>query len=119
MADGSGLSRYNYIAPEHLVRLLRGMYRRKEFPLFYECLPIAGVDGTLRSRLKGTRAENNVRAKTGSIANVRTLSGYIRTADGEMLAYSMQANNFTVASRLVEYDQDLALEILANYSRRK
>jgi serine-type D-Ala-D-Ala carboxypeptidase/endopeptidase (penicillin-binding protein 4) len=119
MADGSGLSRNNYIAPEQMVRLLRGISRRKEFPVFLECLPLAGVDGTLRSRFKGTRAENNVRAKTGSIANVRTLSGFVRTADGEMLVFSMQANHFTVASRLAEYDQDLALEILANFTRSK
>lgn len=119
MADGSGLSRNNYVAPEQLVRLLRGVSRRKEFPVLLDCLPLGGVDGTLRSRFRGTRAENNVRAKTGSIANVRSLSGYVRTADGEMLVFSMLANHFTVASRLAEYDQDLALEILANFTRRK
>ena len=115
--DGSGLSRYNYVSPDALVRLLRVMARRPEFDVFYEALPIAGVDGTLRSRMRGTRAEDNARAKTGSIANSRALSGYVTTLEGEMLIFSMIANNFDVSSRAAEYLQDLAIERLANFSR--
>jgi D-alanyl-D-alanine carboxypeptidase/D-alanyl-D-alanine-endopeptidase (penicillin-binding protein 4) len=119
MADGSGLSRYDYVTPELLVRIIRGMYRRKEFQTFYDALPIAGADGTIRSRMQGTKAQNNVHAKTGSIANVRSLTGYVKTADGEMLGFSILANNFNVSSRQVEYDQDLVLEMLANFSRKR
>jgi D-alanyl-D-alanine carboxypeptidase/D-alanyl-D-alanine-endopeptidase (penicillin-binding protein 4) len=115
--DGSGLSRYNYVSPDALVRLLRVMARRPEFDVFYESLPIAGVDGTLRRRMRGTRAEGNARAKTGSISNSRALSGYVTTLDGEMLIFSMIANNFDVSSRAAEYLQDLAIERLANFSR--
>jgi D-alanyl-D-alanine carboxypeptidase/D-alanyl-D-alanine-endopeptidase (penicillin-binding protein 4) len=68
--------------------------------------------------MKGTRAENNAHAKTGSIAYVRSLSGYVRTADGEMLAFSMIANNFLVPSRAAEYVQDAAVERLASFTRK-
>lgn len=116
--DGSGLSRYNYLSPETIIRLLRVMARRPEFEVFYDALPIAGVDGTLRSRMRGSRAEGNARAKTGYIANSRALSGYVTTLDGEMLAFSMIANNFDESVDAAEYLQDLAVERLANFSRR-
>lgn len=117
-ADGSGLSRLNLVSADLIVRILRYMYRSRHFDAFFEALPVAGADGTIASRMKGTRAEKNVRAKTGTIANVRALSGYVRTADGEMLAFSMLANNFLVSTRAAEYVQDLALERLANFTRR-
>ncbi len=117
--DGSGLSRYNYLSPEAIIRLLRVMARRPEFEVFYDALPIAGVDGTLRSRMRGSRAEGNARAKTGFIANSRALSGYVTTLDGEMLAFSMIANNFDESVDAAEYLQDLAIERLANFSRRR
>ncbi len=115
--DGSGLSRYNYLAPEAIVRLLRVMARRSEFEVFYDALPIAGVDGTLERRMRGSRAEDNARAKTGSISNARSLSGYVTTSDGELLAFSIIANNFITPVRPVEYVQDLIVERLANFER--
>jgi serine-type D-Ala-D-Ala carboxypeptidase/endopeptidase (penicillin-binding protein 4) len=118
IADGSGLSRYDYVAPEALARILLGMARRPDFDLFYQALPIAGVDGTIATRMRGTAAANNVHAKTGSIANVRSLSGYVTTADGERLVFVMIANHFTVSRRVVEVVQDHVLERLANFSRR-
>jgi D-alanyl-D-alanine carboxypeptidase/D-alanyl-D-alanine-endopeptidase (penicillin-binding protein 4) len=118
-ADGSGLSRHNLVSADMLVRIFRFMYRHRSFQIFYDALPIAGVDGTIRARLKGTKAENNVHAKTGTIAQVRCLSGYIKTADGEMLAFAMIANNFLAPNTTVEYVQDSALEYLANIRRGK
>lgn len=118
IADGSGLSRYNYLSPEMLVRLLRVMARRPEFAAYYDALPIAGVDGTLEFRMRGTRAAGNARAKTGFISNARALSGYVTTLDGELLAFSMLANNFSVPVPAAEYLQDLAVERMANFSRR-
>jgi D-alanyl-D-alanine carboxypeptidase/D-alanyl-D-alanine-endopeptidase (penicillin-binding protein 4) len=117
-ADGSGLSRQNLVTADMMVRIFKFMYRHKYFPYFYDALPIAGIDGTIRGRLKGTKAENNVHGKTGSIAYVRCLSGYVRTADGETLAFAMIANNFLVSSRAAEYVQDSALERLANFRRK-
>ncbi len=115
--DGSGLSRYNYLSPEAIVRLLRAIAREREFSAFLEALPVAGVDGTLRRRMVGTVAQGNVRAKTGFISNARALSGYVTTADGEQLAFSIIANNFTVSTRAVEYVSDLILERLASVRR--
>ena len=86
---------------------------------FYESLPIAGVDGTIRGRMRGTKAEDNVHGKTGTIAYVRCLSGYVKTADGEMLGFAMIANNFLAPNAAVEYVQDSALECLANFHREK
>ncbi len=116
-ADGSGLSRLNLVSADILARILKFMYRQKFFPQFYEALPVAGVDGTISGRMKGTKAENNVHAKTGSIANVRALSGYLRSADGEMLVFSFLSNNFLVSGRAADFVTDSALEILSNFSR--
>ena len=116
--DGSGLSRSNLVTADMLIRILKYMYRQKSFAQFYDALPIAGVDGTIGGRMKGTQAENNVHGKTGSIRYVRCLSGYVRTSEGEMLAFAMLANNFLVSSRAAEYVQDSALQRLAAFHRK-
>jgi D-alanyl-D-alanine carboxypeptidase/D-alanyl-D-alanine-endopeptidase (penicillin-binding protein 4) len=95
IADGSGLSRHNLLTPVTLVRVLDVMQRDTAFAVFYNSMPVAGIDGTLKSRMKGTPAEGNVHAKTGSIAAARALSGYVTTADGERLIFSVMANNWT------------------------
>jgi serine-type D-Ala-D-Ala carboxypeptidase/endopeptidase (penicillin-binding protein 4) len=117
-ADGSGLSRLNLESAEHLVRLLRFMWADPNYQLFLDALPVAGTDGTLSARMKGTKAENNVHAKTGSMTNVSSISGYIRTRDGELLAFSVCANNFPGLREPIESAQDRALETLAGFSRR-
>lgn len=118
-ADGSGLSRLNLVSPEALVRILRSVYCHPSFPYFYEALPVAGVEGTLENRLKGTRAENNLRAKTGSLSRVSAISGYITTIDGEMLAFSIIANNFLTPKSDADAAQDRAINKLAAFSRKK
>ena len=92
--DGSGLSRRNAIAPETLVAVLQRMYDPSGASPWMTGLPVAGLDGTLAGRMKGTPAEGNVRAKTGTMSNIRTLAGYVRTLDGEALAFSIMADNF-------------------------
>lgn len=119
IVDGSGLSRLNLFTPAQLNSLLRFMYRSKYFNEFYESLPIAGVDGTIANRMKNTRAMNNVRAKTGYINAVRSLSGYVTTTDGEMLTFVMIANNFLVPLKLAENIQDLVCVLLSNFTRGK
>lgn len=109
MADGSGLSRYNYVTPDLLIALLERMTRSPHWELWYASLPIAGIDGTLRNRLRGTVAEGNVHAKTGTLANTRALSGYLTTADGERLIFSMIANNHAQSSRDADRLIDAAL----------
>jgi D-alanyl-D-alanine carboxypeptidase/D-alanyl-D-alanine-endopeptidase (penicillin-binding protein 4) len=92
--DGSGLSRNDMITAEASVQLLTFMSKHRYASVFRDALPIAGVDGTLRNRLKGTPAENNLRAKTGSLSSAASLGGYMTTAAGEKLAFSIMVNNY-------------------------
>jgi D-alanyl-D-alanine carboxypeptidase/D-alanyl-D-alanine-endopeptidase (penicillin-binding protein 4) len=111
--DGSGLSRYNYLSPETIVRVLDVMRQDTVFQVFYGALPVAGIDGTLANRMKGTHAEANARAKTGFIAQARSLSGYVTSADGRLLIYSLLCNNWTIPVRAVERAQDSLVAKLA------
>ncbi len=118
IADGSGLSFYNLLTAEMITQLLESMPKLEDiFPLFYESLPIAGVDGTLRNRMKGTLAESNVRAKTGTVSGVSSLSGYVKTLDGEQLVFSMSMQNFIYPTRLYQQAQDKICALLASFSR--
>lgn len=90
IADGSGLSLYNYLTPQLLMRLLRYAYKDgKIYRHLLPSLPIAGTDGTLKRRLRKTAAEGNVRAKTGTVEGVSTLSGYCTSAEGHTLCFSI------------------------------
>ncbi len=116
--DGSGLSRYNYVCADMLVRILQHVYDdpRLRDP-FLATLPVGGIDGTLAHRFVGTPAAGNVRAKTGSISNVRSLSGYVTSADGEVFAFSMIANNFTAPQSEIDAAADKAVVDLATFKR--
>ena len=94
LEEGSGLSRRDVITPNATVALLAFMSRHRLFEAYRNALPIAGVDGTLEKRMKGTAAAGNVRAKTGSLRYVFTMSGYVTTASGERLAFSIMLNNY-------------------------
>ena len=90
IADGSGLSLYNYLTPELLGRMLRFAYNDDDIYRHLDpSLPIAGQDGSLRKRLRGSSAAGNVHAKTGTVEGVSTLSGYCRAANGNMLCFSI------------------------------
>jgi D-alanyl-D-alanine carboxypeptidase/D-alanyl-D-alanine-endopeptidase (penicillin-binding protein 4) len=118
MVDGSGLSQLNLISPRHIVNLLNYMYKSNYYVPFFNSLPIAGVDGTLGKRMKGTRAENLVRAKTGFLTYGRSLSGYAYTGDNEPIVFSIISNNFTVPVKLAENLQDLVCLRLVNFKRK-
>ncbi|MBK5229574.1 MAG: D-alanyl-D-alanine carboxypeptidase [Thermoleophilia bacterium] len=92
MGDGSGLSRTDRAAPREVVDLLRGMSTRAGFAPFDQSLPIAGVDGTLKNRMRGTDASRRCRGKTGTLSNVSALSGYCTTASGRLIAFSILNN---------------------------
>ena len=92
--DGSGLSRNDMITADASVQLLSFMSKHRYANVFRDALPIAGVDGTLRNRLRGTPAEKNLRAKTGSLSSASSLGGYVTTAAGEKLAFSIMVNNY-------------------------
>jgi D-alanyl-D-alanine carboxypeptidase len=85
---------------------------------FIGTLPRAGVDGTLGERMKGTAAADNVRAKTGSFSNARSVAGYVRTADGEPLEFVVMANNYGAPPKVIDDATDAILVSLARFSRR-
>jgi D-alanyl-D-alanine carboxypeptidase/D-alanyl-D-alanine-endopeptidase (penicillin-binding protein 4) len=92
--EGSGLSRNNITTPNATVALLRFMSHHRSAEVYLKALPIAGVDGTLRNRMKGTAAAGNVRAKTGTLRWANSLSGYVTTAAGERLIISIMLNRY-------------------------
>jgi D-alanyl-D-alanine carboxypeptidase/D-alanyl-D-alanine-endopeptidase (penicillin-binding protein 4) len=119
MADGSGLSRYNYVTDETVVRILQNFQQRPaNAAAFSATLPVAGRDGTLAGRMIGTPAEAKVRAKTGTTDNVRAVSGYVEDADGELLVFSIIANNFVVPASQITAAADRALIRLATFKRQ-
>jgi len=92
--DGSGLSRLDLVTARAVSELLIHASKQPWKDVFVASLPIGGVDGTLRNRMKGTPAEKNVRAKTGTLTHVTALSGYVTTASGEPLVFSILINNY-------------------------
>ena len=115
--DGSGLSRRNVVSPEALLIVLQRMHDASGTSPFVRALPVAGVDGTLSSRMRGTAAEQNVRAKTGSMSNIRSLAGYVTTRDGERLAFVVMVNNFEGAAAAAHQAIDTIAVRLAGFSR--
>jgi D-alanyl-D-alanine carboxypeptidase/D-alanyl-D-alanine-endopeptidase (penicillin-binding protein 4) len=114
--DGSGLSRNDLISANTTVQLLTFMSKHKYFAQFRDALPIAGVDGTLRTRMRGTPAEGNLRAKTGSLSSVASMSGYVTTAAGENLVFSMMLNNYPDAGALRRDSIDAIGILLASFA---
>lgn len=118
ITDGSGLSRYNLVTANALVRVLVQMYKNPQHMMLFEyTLPIAGLDGTLTSRMIGTEAEGNARGKTGTMTGVRTLAGYVKTRDNEQIAFAILANNFYLPSESIVETIDKAVERIAEFSR--
>ncbi|MEN9572774.1 MAG: hypothetical protein RL514_629 [Verrucomicrobiota bacterium] len=118
LEEGSGLSRGCLLMPEATVQLLRHMDKHPTAAVYRASLPIAGVDGTLKSRFTGTAAARTVLAKTGSLRYVNSLSGYVTTAAKERLVFSFMLNAYTgtaVSGR--EVIDELAV-LLANFSGR-
>lgn len=113
IVDGSGLSRLNYVSPRNLSTLLSHMYSHAHHQAYLESLPIAGVDGTLRSRMKDTPAERNVRAKTGYVSRVSSLSGYVNTKSGEPLVFSILMNHHLCANSQATGVQNAICALLA------
>jgi D-alanyl-D-alanine carboxypeptidase len=112
IVDGSGLSRINGVSPENFVRLLEYMHRSPHAEAFRESLPIYGVDGTLRNRLRGTPVQGNGYAKTGSLNRVSSLSGYLRTQSGRWLAFSIIMNAYNAPASDARALQDKLVQLL-------
>jgi serine-type D-Ala-D-Ala carboxypeptidase/endopeptidase (penicillin-binding protein 4) len=117
IADGSGVSHYNLISAELLIGVLKYMYYGKKelFELFYNSLAIAGVDGTIKNRMKNTLAESKVHAKSGTLNGVSNLSGFVTAKNGHLLAFSIMIQNFVEASSKARKFQDKICELLAEF----
>ena len=117
IADGSGVSRYNLTNADTIARLLVAVSKDQEtFPLFAAALPLAGKDGTLVNRMKGTPAEQKVKAKTGTMQGVSALAGYTVTADGEPVAFAMIVENFVGSEQRMRKFLDRIAVLLSSYS---
>lgn len=118
--EGSGLSRNNLTTPTATVKLLTFMSKHKDADVYRAALPIAGVDGTLRNRMKNTAAAGNVRAKTGTLRWANSISGYVTTAGGEHLVFSVMLNRYSNVDERRSSRQELddIAVMLADFSGR-
>ncbi|MFN0123337.1 MAG: D-alanyl-D-alanine carboxypeptidase/D-alanyl-D-alanine-endopeptidase, partial [Blastocatellia bacterium] len=115
LRDGSGLARQNLVSPRSTSRLLEFMQAHPHFSAWRDSLTIAGVDGTLERRMRGTPAEGNARGKTGTLSYVNALSGYLQTRRGQTLIFSFYGNNYTGPGRDVTSTFDQICALLAGY----
>jgi D-alanyl-D-alanine carboxypeptidase/D-alanyl-D-alanine-endopeptidase (penicillin-binding protein 4) len=90
--DGSGLSRLDLVTPEATAGLLAAIKRTNSAQVFTDSLPIAGIDGTLGSRLR--QFSGQIQAKTGLLTYDNALSGFVTSGDGQTLAFSIISNDF-------------------------
>ena len=118
--EGSGLTRFNFATSNVYIQLLKYLFdNEKVFDIFYKSLPTSGVDGTLKKRMKGTEAEQNVHAKTGSINGVSTLTGYAISRDYELLIFYIGMNGFKGGNwEPYRGKQDMICELLCQFSRK-
>jgi D-alanyl-D-alanine carboxypeptidase/D-alanyl-D-alanine-endopeptidase (penicillin-binding protein 4) len=115
--DGSGLSRYDYLTADALTWLLTYLWADPTHAELYRAaLPVFGVNGNVANRLKDTPASGRVWAKTGSMSQVRSLSGYIVTLEGEPLVFSFIVNGFRVPTREIDAAMDRALLRLVGFA---
>jgi len=116
--DGSGLSRHNLVTPSAVVQLYSYMGKQSRYSQAWrDSLTIGGVDGTLRRRFTGSKASGNVRGKTGTIDQVSALSGYVRTAAGEELVFSMVVNGVNETAARTSAMDEIVVN-LANFDGR-
>jgi serine-type D-Ala-D-Ala carboxypeptidase/endopeptidase (penicillin-binding protein 4) len=95
--DGSGLSRANRASPHDVGKLVAGMLDHEGAKAFESSLPVAGREGTVRHRMRGTAAEGSCAAKTGTLTGVSALSGYC-DAGGDTIVFSILMNGVDVFS---------------------
>lgn len=120
IVDGSGVSHYNLVSTELINGILKYLYYNhpEKYLKLYETLPIAGVDGTLASRMKQTKAFNNVRAKTGTLSGVSCLSGYVKDMDNNLYSFSIMMQNHYSQLRTALKVQNEICDIIASYGKK-
>ena len=114
LADGCGLSNYNYISPNLLIAFLKFAYSRTDvFQKLYKALPIGGVDGTLKYRMKrGTPSYKNVHAKTGSFTAINCLAGYLRTTNEHEIAFAIMNQNVLSGAKARAFQDAVCDEVI-------
>ena len=110
--DGSGLSRQNLVTPHAVVELLEYASHQPWGKAFRDTLPVAGIDGSLADRMKGTDAQGRVDGKTGALGGVKTLSGYLTTEHGEEIAFTILSNNFNAPAKKITDAIDAIVETI-------
>jgi len=116
VADGAGLSHDNLLTPHFIVSLLEHIRAQPDvFAVFLRSLPVAGTDGTLRDRLRGTAAQGRVHAKTGTLTGISALSGYVRGTEGRGLTFSILINNYSCSTQTARHLLDRAALALARF----
>jgi len=117
IADGSGLSLYNYVTPELMVKLLIYAYRHRNIYIeLFPTLPVAGQDGTLKKRMVKSPANGRVRAKTGTVTGVTTLAGYCTSSNGHILTFSIMNQGVLKIAEGRNF-QDQVCEIISDPNR--
>jgi D-alanyl-D-alanine carboxypeptidase/D-alanyl-D-alanine-endopeptidase (penicillin-binding protein 4) len=115
--DGSGLSRYNVVTARQLARILKYMTRRKGYGTLKKSLPVAGKSGTLSGMCRGTRAQGNLQAKSGTMTRVSSYAGYVKTLSGKKLAFAMIINNQNCTSAQMRKKFEKLMVAMANYNQ--
>jgi D-alanyl-D-alanine carboxypeptidase len=115
ICDGSGKSRNNTISPKQLADILYKMTFSPVFPVFYNSLPIAGLTGTMHKWLIGTPGEGRVHAKTGSLAGVRSYTGYVNTLSGKKLIFALIVNNYTCQTKELKKKLEQVMLAMVHY----
>jgi D-alanyl-D-alanine carboxypeptidase/D-alanyl-D-alanine-endopeptidase (penicillin-binding protein 4) len=117
LVDGSGLSWYNLISAELIIEILKYIYYNEPelFNILIDSFPIAGIDGTLEERMKDSYAENNVKAKTGTLTGASTLSGFLISRNRHQIVFSIMIENYVNSASTARAFQDEICKILAEY----
>jgi len=117
IVDGSGVSNYNVVSAELLVKLLKYFYDNHldYYEILYNSFPVAGADGTLENRMRKTAAANNVHAKTGTLSGVSCISGFIKAKNNHQIAFSIMMQSFVGSSKPARKFQDEICKILTEH----
>jgi D-alanyl-D-alanine carboxypeptidase/D-alanyl-D-alanine-endopeptidase (penicillin-binding protein 4) len=116
--DGSGLSRQNLVTPHAIVKLLTYAEKQPWGASYADTFPVGGVDGSLVERFKNS-AQGRVHGKTGSLDHVNALSGYLTTAKGERLAFSILANNHNLTNKRAIEIIDSVVQAVIDEGKKK
>jgi len=113
--DGSGLSRTNAASASHFCAFLKSMYESVNYKYFLSTLPVAGVSGTLASVCRNEAGHGKVKAKSGTMARVKSYAGYIESTSGKTIAFSVIVNNYNCSNSATVQQMEKIFNALAGY----